>query len=129
MSHQPKGIILKASDFKVQGNKVYINPNKTKSIPGMLLIFATWCFHCKNFMPTFNEIGGSLGNKYSCTSIESEELKGQDTLTTALDFQGFPTICFFDQNGMIMGQYNGARDKQSVLNEICNTYHHCIQKH
>ena len=111
----PSGLILKASDFKVQGNKVYINPNKTKSIPGMLLIWGDFCHHCHKFMPTFNEICGSLGNKYSCASIESEELKGQDKLTSALDFQGFPTICFFDQNGMIMGQYNGARDKQFVI--------------
>jgi hypothetical protein len=36
----------------------------------------------------------------------------QDTLTSALDFQGFPTICFVNQNGMIINQYNGPRDKR-----------------
>ena len=126
---KPQGTILSASDFQVQGNKVYINPNKTGSVPGMLLIFAEWCTYCHRFLPTFNELSDSLGNGYCCASIESEELKGQDTLTAALNFQGFPTICFFDQNGMIMAQYEGQRDKASLLNQICQTYHHCIQEH
>jgi thiol-disulfide isomerase/thioredoxin len=121
------GIILKASDFKVQGKKVFINPSKTKSVPGMLLIFATWCGHCTRFMPIFNEISDKIGKGYTCMSIESEELRGQDTLTSALDFQGFPTICFVDQKGMIMNQYNGPRDKKSILDEICNNFHQCIQ--
>jgi thiol-disulfide isomerase/thioredoxin len=125
----PHGLILKASDFKVQGKKVFINPNKTKSVPGMLLIHGFFCSHCTRFMPTFNEISDSLGSGYICASIESKELNGQDSLVSALDFQGYPTICFFDQNGMIMNQYNGARDKKSVLDEICNNFHHCIQKH
>jgi thioredoxin-related protein len=123
------GLILKSSDFKVQGKKVFINPNKTKSVPGMLLIHANWCFYCKKFAGTFNEISDAFGSNYTCASIESEDLKGEDTLTSALDFQGFPTICFFDQNGMIMSQYNGTRDKKSILDEICNNFHHCIQNH
>jgi thiol-disulfide isomerase/thioredoxin len=122
---KPSGIILKASDFKIQDKKVFINSNKTNSVPGMLLIFATWCGHCHTFMPTFNEISNSLGSDYCCASIESEELKGQDKLTSALNFEGFPTICFFDQKGMILGQYEGNREKGAVLDTICKVYHHC----
>jgi thioredoxin-like negative regulator of GroEL len=123
------GIILKASDFKVQGRNVFVNPKKTGGVPGMLLIHANWCHHCKLFASTFNEIADSIGDGFCCASIESEELKGQDSLTAALNFQGFPTICFFAQDGMIMGQYDGARDKSSILDSICHSYHHCIQNH
>jgi len=126
---EPHGIILKASDFQVQGKNVFVNPNKTGSVPGMLLIHGFFCHHCVKFMPTFNDIADNIGNGYCCASIESEELKGQDALTAALNFQGFPTICFFNQNGMIMGQYDGARDKSSVLDVICKSYHHCIENH
>lgn len=125
MSPQPHGVILKASDFKIQGKKVYINPSKTKSVPGMLLIFGNFCSYCHRFMPTFNEIADNIGKGYTCMSIESEELKGQDALISALDFQGYPTICFVSQNGLIMNQYNGSRDKKSILNEICNNFHQC----
>lgn len=126
---KPSGVILKASDFKVQSQKVFINKNKTNSVPGMLLIWGDFCSHCHRFIPTFNELSDSLGDDYCCASIESEELKGQDTLTSALNFQGFPTICFFDQNGMIMGQYEGAREKGAILDTICKVYHHCASYH
>lgn len=126
---QPNGQMLKASDFKIQGNKVFINQNKTKKNPGMLLIYATWCGHCHRFMPTFNEINNKLGHNFCCISIESEELNGQNKLVSALDFKGYPTICFFDQNGLIVNQYNGARDTKSMLNQICKVYHHCANYH
>lgn len=126
---EPNGVILKSNDFKIQGEKVYINPTKIKSVPGMLLIFGNFCGHCHRFMPTFNEIANKMGNAYTCASIESEDIKGQDALIKALDFQGYPTICFFNQNGLIMTQYEGSRDKKSILDEICNTYHHCVRNY
>lgn len=124
---QPHGTILRASDFKVQGKKVYIKLSVSKGIPGMLLIWGDFCGHCHRLMPTFNEIADKIGNKFGCVSIESEELKGQDVLTTALDFRGYPTICFYNQNGMIMSQYDGKRDKLSILDSICKTYHQCYK--
>lgn len=129
MPEQLHGTILKASDFQVQGNKVYINPRKTGSVPGMILIHAFWCGHCKDFTSTFNKISDSLSvNGFCCASIESDEFNGQDALVTALNFQGFPTICFFDQTGMIIGKYEKAREESTLLDHICKVYHHCINK-
>lgn len=124
---RPHGTILKASDFQIHGKHVVINPNKTGRVQGMLLIFATWCGHCHTFLPTFNNISDTMGDGYCCASIESEELKGQDSLNKALDFQGFPTICFFNKNGVIVNKYNGARDKKDILDNICKNYHHCVR--
>jgi thiol-disulfide isomerase/thioredoxin len=122
---QLSGKILKASDFTIKGSDVYVN--KCDGNPGMLLIFAEWCHHCHKFASTFNEISDSIGKDFCCASIESEEL--QEPLSSALKFQGFPTIKFFDQNGKIIGDYNKERNKETVLNEICQVYHHCITKH
>ena len=123
----PYGNILKASDFKVKGKRVFITSNK--KMPGMLLVWGDFCSHCHKFLPTFNNISNELKKGYSTSSIESKELENANELVTALNFQGYPTIYFYDQNGMIMKQYNGSRDKASILKEICDTYHHCIQKH
>ena len=120
------GVILKASDFTVNESGVYLN--NCDGNPGMLLIHGNFCNHCHRFYPTFNEIAESIGTSFCCASIESEELKNSD-LSTALDFQGFPTIKFFDQTGKIIGEYKKERNKESVLNEICQVYHHCIEKH
>jgi thiol-disulfide isomerase/thioredoxin len=125
----PKGISLKASDFQISGNNVFINKSKIKNKPGMLLIYATWCGHCHRFLPTFNDIHRRIGNDFCCASIESEELDGKDRLVSALNFQGYPTICFFDQHGLIVEQYNGKRDTGSILNQVCEVYHHCVTRH
>lgn len=126
---KPQGVNLNASDFKIVENKVYIDTMKTKKTPGMLLIFANWCGHCHRFMPTFNQIENKLGKNFCCASIESNELEGQNKLVSALKFRGYPTICFFDQTGLIINQYDGSRDIQSMMTHICKIYHHCIEKH
>lgn len=122
---QLSGKILKASDFTIQGSEVYVN--KCDGNPGMLLIHGFFCSHCTRFAPTFNQIADSIGKDFCCTSIESEELNEQ--LSSALKFQGFPTIKFFDQSGKIIGEYNKERNKETILTEICQVYHHCISHH
>jgi thiol-disulfide isomerase/thioredoxin len=124
---QPYGVILKANDFQVKNGSVMINPRKINGNPGMLLIQADFCIHCKRFIPTFNEICKNIGNDFACVSIESKELSGADALSNALDFQGFPTIKFFSQDGKIIGEYQGDRSKSSILAHICKVYHHCMK--
>lgn len=124
-----EGKQLKSSDFKVTKNGVYVHQKVNGGNPGMLLIFANWCGHCQRFKPTFNELCNQLGNDFPCISIEDSNLDDND-LKTALDFKGYPTIKFFDQNGKIIGDYNkGDRSKQAMLDHICDLYHHCISYH
>lgn len=120
---------LKQSDFKSNGDNLYINKAMTGGNPGLLLIYANWCGHCNRFKPVFNEIVQQMGDKFPCMSIEHTELEKNQKLMTDLDFQGYPTIKFFDQHGKILGDYNGDRDKKSILSHICNIYHHCINYH
>jgi thiol-disulfide isomerase/thioredoxin len=119
---------LKSLDFKVNNNGVYVNTHKTNGKAGLLLIYADWCGYCRRFKSTFTEISSILGDDFPCTSIEDADLK-DEKLKTALDFQGFPTIKFFDQHGKIIGNYNGDRSKKHLLEEICKTYHHCARYH
>lgn len=123
---------LTTKHFKVNGSEVHVhNPHGN---PGLLLIHASWCGHCKRFVPTFQSICTRLnkknGNDFPCLAIEDEALH-QDggKLAEALGVGGFPTLKFFDQNGKIMGDYKGSRDEVDLLQTICNVYHHCIAKH
>jgi thiol-disulfide isomerase/thioredoxin len=120
----PRGKQLKTSDFKIAKNGVYIN---NLNQPAMLLIWASWCGHCHRFIPNFNEICNKLGDKFPCLSIESEELNKSSKLNQALDFKGFPTIKFIDQNGKIIEDYDGDRSKSGILTHICEVYHKCYQ--
>jgi thiol-disulfide isomerase/thioredoxin len=120
---------LKSSDFNINNKDVYLNKRITNGKPGLLLIYADWCGYCQRFKPTFKEIASILGNNFPCTSIEESDLKNKDKLRTALDFEGFPTIKFFDQHGKIIGNYKGDRSKNDILTQICQTYHHCVNYH
>ena len=121
---------LKAKDFKITKESVFIKGNGN---PGLLLIHASWCGHCKNFVPTYQSLCKKLnkkGDNFPCLAIESEELKTDGgKLSNALKVQGFPTIKFFDQNGKIIGDYDGGRDADAILKKICNVYHHCVEHH
>jgi thiol-disulfide isomerase/thioredoxin len=124
---------LTPNHFKITNNGVYINTDITNGEPGILLIHATWCGHCKRFAPIYQKLSQKLnqyGTKYPCVAIESEELKKDDgTLSNALSIEGYPTIKFFDQYGKIIGNYDGNRNENDILNTICQVYHHCVTKH
>lgn len=122
-------IHLSIKDFTIKSNKAQLISPKVKGTPGILLIFANWCSHCKKFMPTYEKIAASLGKEYPCVAIEEAELRKNNSVSTALDFQGFPTIKFFDQNGVIIGEYSGNRSESDILQHICKVYHHCIMYH
>jgi len=116
---------LKASDFTSKGNTLFVNVGK--KVPGILLIYADWCGHCHRFLPVFNELSNTLGPNFVCAAIESEHIS--QALHKQLNFQGYPTIKFFDQNGKIVGEYKGERNKKNILDYICTNYHHCIKYH
>jgi thiol-disulfide isomerase/thioredoxin len=123
-----EGIRLKSSSFKINNGNAYVKSNISNGKPGLLLIYANWCGHCQRFKPTFNELCKNLGSDFPCTSIEDSDLD-DDSLKSALNFKGFPTIKFFDQSGKIIGDYKGDRSKQDLLDNICELYHHCIKYH
>lgn len=120
-----KGIQLRHDELIVSGSKVHINGQITQNAPGMLFIWATWCPHCTNFIPTFNSIKSKLGHKFIMLSLEDSELKKNPELARALNIQGFPTIKFFDQYNEIQADYVGQRDEMNILNSICKIYHYC----
>ena len=126
---EPLGTKLNSGDFIVTKDKVYLDKKITDGKPGMILIHAKWCGHCQRFMPTFNELVGQLKSNFPLVSIEDADLANSESLTTALNFRGYPTIKFFDQSGAIIGDYKGQRSKTDVLAHVCKVYHHCILEH
>ncbi len=116
-------------NFQVVGDKVFLDINVSKRKPGLLLIHADWCGHCRRFQPIFDELHTQLGNDFPLLSIEDSDLKQNQELIGALDFRGYPTIKFFDQNGKIMGDYTGDRTKSALVKHICQVFHHCIKFH
>ncbi len=117
---------LSINNFSVKNGAVYLNGVRS---PGMLLIHAKWCPHCTRFIPVFNKLRNKLQGKFMALAIEDGELKKNLQVGKALDFQGYPTLKFFDQNGKIIGEYNGDRTEGDILSHVCKVYHHCVAYH
>lgn len=121
------GYNLKPSDFTLNNNgKLAIKKNKINGSPGMLLIYANWCGHCVRFKPTFNKIHNKIGTDFTMASIEHGDFEKDSEFIKLLNFRGYPSIKFFDQQGNIIGDYKGDRDESAILNHICKVYHHCM---
>jgi thiol-disulfide isomerase/thioredoxin len=118
-------------DFIVnQNGQPFVRSSHTKGKPGLLFIHASWCPHCTRFIPTYKSLCSKLNNgsvKFPCLAIESDQLKNNRGLAKALQIQGFPTIKFFDQNGKILGDYNGNRDENSLLNAVRQVCKECAR--
>lgn len=107
-----------AKNFTNSGNLKNVNKH------GMLLIYADWCGHCRRFTPEYEDIDRLTGNDYLCLKIQDIDLTPE--LSKKLNVMGFPTIKFFDKNGVIIGDFNGERTTDNILGHICKTYHYCI---
>ncbi len=116
---------LVTKDFKIVNKQVYILPDKTKNRTGILLVWGDFCGHCHRFMPTFNEITDKVKNSVTCLAIESEQFQNDQTLARALNLQGYPSLYFFNDKGLITEMYNGSRDQKSILDQICKNFHYC----
>jgi thiol-disulfide isomerase/thioredoxin len=119
---------LKKQNFKANKNDVFIKDYQYQK-PGMMLIWATWCGHCVRFKPTYKELSEFL-NKNQTTfpmlAIESEDI--DEDLASKLNFRGFRTIKYIDRDGKLIKDYNGGRDIDSMLKDICTTYHQCYKR-
>lgn len=127
MKDDISGKKLNVKDFMTDGKDMYVDPKLINGKPGMVLIHATWCSHCKHFKPVFNELVNSVGSDFVFTSIESEVLNTSKELTNSLNFQGYPTIKIFDKTGRIMGEYKGQRTSEAILKYICKVYNYCFK--
>jgi len=119
-------INLKSNDIKLNNQNVYL---KDKGTPGILLVHADWCGHCKHFMPQYLELSKYFGNSFRCYAIEASHLI--DSISKHMKIEYFPTIKFVDQNGKIIGTFpsDEERSVQNILKHVCNVYHHCIRYH
>lgn len=120
-------LILDTSDFMITKNKARIISSKVSNNPGMLLVWADYCPYCHDFLPVFENLSKQLGNRFPCVSIENKNIS--QGLRNVLDITGFPTLYFFDQNGVIISKYKGTRQQDKIIDHICKVYHHCVKHH
>lgn len=80
------------------------------------MYFTTWCGHCNQFKPKYEEIAQSLKAN---TNLVLAKIDGANNLIEDVQISGYPTIYFF-KNGSKTSpvKYEGNRDPEDLIKFI-----------
>ena len=92
--------------------------NNDKDI--MLIFYAPWCNHCKEFMPKYEEAANKLKEN---DKLILAKIDGSANEVENITISGFPTLFFFPGNKKNEKpiQYNGKRTTENLI-EFINKY-------
>jgi len=94
--------------------------------PSVALVHASWCGHCKRFLPEYNNFAESFGTtsgKQASPSVplvaKIDAAKYKQDLNSGSyigmnEVQGFPTTLFFNGDGSTYEVYNGPRTAEAL---------------
>ena len=78
--------------------------------PGILLVYAPWCGHCKNMMPAYD----GASNVSALTKFAKVEGSKVPRLMSEHQIRGFPTLLTIKKDGTVE-RYNSGRDMSSLV--------------
>ncbi|CAN8073676.1 unnamed protein product [Agarophyton chilense] len=76
--------------------------------------FAPWCGHCNSMKEDFQKAATEMKGKAVLADVDATE---EEELAKQYNVEGFPTLKLFS-NGEELTDYNGARDKESMIKFI-----------
>jgi len=121
---------LNSNPFSMEGVVVMGSPNELsdwrKDSPSsevMIWIYAEWCGHCRNFLPTWNSLvnGTDNGNMIFVMMNGDDFVSEQNYPEGYPEIRGYPTIWTMRSGETMPLVYEGSRDPESMqmlLNEM-----------
>jgi thioredoxin domain-containing protein 5 len=73
--------------------------------PAFIKFFAPWCGHCKKLAPIWKQLARHMKNKLTIAEVNCDD---NASLCKSQSIEGYPTLIFFDSNG-VKSEYNGGR--------------------
>lgn len=105
---------LSDKDFSEKTIKQY----KTE-IPGIILFYAPWCGHCKNFAPIYKDLAYKLHGHMSFYAVNCHN-KNSQKIARLCEIEGYPTLKYISTKGKISKeQCKVYADIDSMLQYIC----------
>jgi thioredoxin-like negative regulator of GroEL len=77
----------------------------------IILYYADWCGHCKQFKPEWENLKSMVPSHINTAEIESENIQH---MKSNPQIQGYPTMKLYSNNKDI-GDYNGERSGNAIL--------------
>lgn len=110
---------LTDSDFDLKNNSI---KSYSKSSPGIVLFYAPWCGHCKNYKNDYITFASYHHGHIQCFAVNSDDKNPETKKISKLNkINSFPTIKYVNTSGKIINtEYKGQRDEKSILDYMCN---------
>jgi thiol-disulfide isomerase/thioredoxin len=89
-----------------------VNPN-IPNIPVVVMLQASWCPHCTNAKPAFQNFANKYENKVFCATIQSdgdratEKELGNRSSKIIPDFKGFPHYALYINGNLVQKEIQG----------------------
>ena len=80
---------------------------------GVCMIYASWCGHCKESHPAWDEAADRMNGRVAFYKVDGEKVLGSKTLQS-LQVAGFPTFVAI-RNGAVVDTHSGGRS----VDEFC----------
>ena len=75
----------------------HIKHNEVKYIPTVIVFYASWCYHCRNFVPIYTNIAKEFTENYvSMIQFGSIDCVLYRQLCSDYNIPGYPTIKLFN---------------------------------
>jgi len=115
---------LDDTDYSPDG-QLYLAKNGLHN-PAVVLIYSDQCGNCNTFKPAYDEFSKSMGGILEICAIHANNVSNPavKALVQRLDkvyppIRGFPTILFYDQNGVFRAEFNGrTEDRKETLDNL-----------
>ena len=99
---------------------VNIDNNNLKNFTknSVMLFYAEWCGHCKNYIPEYTKLPYKI-NKINFTAVDGD-LKSNRNILQKYNIEGFPTMLYFNNKGQYK-EYNGNKSIVDIKSFINST--------
>jgi len=108
-------VFLESKDFNDDGSFKYNQQGK----PMLIMIFGTFCGHCKDTAPVFAQLFNQHRKDLLCTAIQVDGGSNEEAAAKLLrdtvvpQLSGIPVFLLY-KDQQFKGMYNGPRDVQSL---------------
>ena len=78
----------------------------------LILFYAPWCGHCKEFHPEFEKLAKSTKGLFKLGAVNCENDR---ELAERYKIEGFPTMLFFGDDKNKVEEYEGDREADKII--------------
>lgn len=112
MKYMVNVVHLEKSDF----NNGVLSQEIHQGKPSIILLQSNTCPHCDDAKLPYNELTKHANGLINVFSIQVEEQREiAQPIMDAVKAQGVPTYVVFGEDGVLVGQYQGGRDLNSLM--------------